>query len=611
MNAVINSSKLYAQWYNIKSRAMYQEAGQGALWRAQNGTSIPVVGIVILPSLADINWQQNRIESAVLTVNFVAANYNALRVYRSTRNTYDNETYGSAYVDTASGYTDIAFTDSTSGSKSATLTSSNIEFFQAAAQAGVTMFCLYYDGDVATENNPSAHYIRINSFSLSIEYNYAKSKISSISDADIESATTISWTNYLSTGLVTKLRIVFGSFDSGDITVTGTSYQYTIPSSWYAQIPNAPSGTATVTLSSYLNGALIGSDVGYFVASAGSAIVPVVSSISATVINDNATVASWNIALQGYSKIQIDASASAGSGASIVSYTIAGPNEASTEQSSSGTYQFTTAIVETSGSLRYTVTVTDSRGRTGSSYVDVPVTPYAAPVITAMGATRCASDGTPNSETGTYAKAAINYTWSQVGNNTMTNQIRYKRHQDLSYIVADTNVASWIWSSVFGGGTLDVATAYDVQGYIVDALGNNSTYNVILASVAGFHLGLKNDRARFGGVSERAGLEVNWASQFDGPMTLLDSLTLKPSVAYPIYVKDRSDVLGFQMINYNGVCEASFYNAGTERNYLGNGRFSCYDGNGTETARLSSDKSLKLGSTTLTEAQLISLLSLI
>ena len=41
---------------------------------------------------------------------------------------------------------------------------------------------------------------------------------------------------------------------------------------------------------------------------------------------------------------------------------------------------------------------------------------------------------------------------------------------------------------------------------------------------------------------------------------------------------------------------------GIERNYIGAGRVACYDASGNETVRLSSDKSLKLGSTTLTEA---------
>jgi len=48
---------------------------------------------------------------------------------------------------------------------------------------------------------------------------------------------------------------------------------------------------------------------------------------------------------------------------------------------------------------------------------------------------------------------------------------------------------------------------------------------------------------------------------------------------------------------------------GIERNYIGAGRVACYDANGNETARLSSDKSLTLGSTTLAEAALAKLLT--
>lgn len=52
------------------------------------------------------------------------------------------------------------------------------------------------------------------------------------------------------------------------------------------------------------------------------------------------------------------------------------------------------------------------------------------------------------------------------------------------------------------------------------------------------------------------------------------------------------------------------YNAsGVQRNYSGDGRFACYDASGNETARLSSDKYLKLGSTTMTEAALSKLLT--
>ena len=605
-----SNNKLYGQWYDVRSRAMLNETGQGALWRQYNNRSVGIVGVIVFNDLNDRNWSNYRISSGTISVNIVSARTNVLRMYRSLKTSYENEA-GFSYINYDYGYTELTLDSTQAGPATITLTAENISWIESALKANQSIFCLYYEGDVATQSTPSDHYVRLNSFAFNFEIDYAYSKIGTIQDTEIESSVTIPWTNYVGGTRTNNLRIQFGSYDSGLISVSGSSYQFLLPSSWYSEIPNSSSGSVTVTLYTYLNGTEIGHDTATFTALVGSSITPIVQSISATTINDNTTVAGWGIILQGYSKSRIDAVCQSGAGASITGYTISSSVESNTITSASGNYSFTTAIFPVSGTIRYTLTVTDSRGRTGSNYVDITVLPYASPTITEMNAVRCDSDGTPNSETGTYAKAAIKYTWSQVGGNTMTNEIRYKRHQDLSYTVAVTNVQSWIWSNAFGGGLLDVATAYDVQGYIVDALGNYSTYNVILASVAGFHLGLKNDRARFGGVCERAGLEVDWASQFDGPMTLLDSLTLKPSVAYPIYVKDNSNVLGFQMINYNGVCEASFYNAGTERNYLGNGRFSCYDSSGTEQARLSSDKSLTLGNTTITEAQLISLLSLI
>lgn len=615
MTETYAASKLYAHWYDIRSRAMYLETGQGALWRAQNNRSVEVVGVILIPSVSNrSNWDQYRIDSGTLTVNVVAAQTTTLRLYRSTQSTYvASDITGAAYIDTTHGYTELTLSGTTAGQQTATLTAANCEFLHSAFKDGTTIFCLYYAGDTATQDNPSDHYVRVDSFSLSLEVNNAYSLITSATDAYIETASTVSWTNYITTGRTNTLRVQFGSIDSGEIPVSGSSHSYTLPATWYAELPNSSSGTATVTLYTYLNGTEIGHDTVTFTASVSSTITPLVQSIGATTINDNVTVAGWGIILQGYSKSRIDALCSAGAGASITGYTISSSVESNTILSTSGSYSFTTIVFPIGGTIRYTLTVTDSRGRTGSDYVDIVVLPYASPSITAMAAVRCDSDGTENSETGTYAKAAINYTWSQVGSNTMTNEIRFKRHQDLSYTVAATNVSSWTWSSVFGGGLLDVATAYDVQGYIVDALGNSATFNVVLASVAGFHLGLKNDRARFGGVCERQGLEVDWVSYFNGSVTVNNSLTIKPPAtnSYPIYVKNNSDALGFQMINHNGVCVASFYDAGTERNYLGNGRFSCYDSSGTEQARLSSDKSLKLGNTTLTEAQLISLLNMI
>ena len=63
---------------------------------------------------------------------------------------------------------------------------------------------------------------------------------------------------------------------------------------------------------------------------------------------------------------------------------------------------------------------------------------------------------------------------------------------------------------VIGGGAFDADKTYDIRLTITDSLGNSATYSVFLASVQGFALGLKNDRARFGGVPVRSGLQIDW-----------------------------------------------------------------------------------------------------
>lgn len=60
--------------------------------------------------------------------------------------------------------------------------------------------------------------------------------------------------------------------------------------------------------------------------------------------------------------------------------------------------------------------------------------------------------------------------------------------------------------------------------------------------------------------------------------------------------------------NYNGQIQLK-NSSGAERNYMGVGRFACYDNNGNETARLNYDGTLTLLGTTLTAAKLAELLT--
>lgn len=333
--------------------------------------------------------------------------------------------------------------------------------------------------------------------------------LNSASNANITEATTVQWTNRGS--FTTKLKFVFGSVNSGEITVTGTSYNYTLPSSWYNQIPNATSGTATVYLYTYVGSTLIGTSSRTFTAYVKSTVVPSISNPTSEGVN-----LKWNLYLQKYSSVKISVTGgAAGTGATIKSYSITGPGLNYSVNTTATSASATSVVLTTSGTATYTVTITDSRNRTAQKTVSITVTAYAEPSISYVTGVRCNSDGTVNQTTGTSIKATSGFTWTAVGQNSLTRTLSYKKHTASSYTTAQTGINSDV-SYVIAVGLAEISSSYDVKVEISDSLGNSASYVAVVPPVVGIAFGLKNDRARFGGPVEKAGLQVDWNAEFNG-----------------------------------------------------------------------------------------------
>ena len=348
---------------------------------------------------------------------------------------------------------------------------------------------------------------------LYAQWTALSSVLDSVTDANITETTTVSWTNYGS--FTNKLRFIFGSVDSGEIAVTGSSYTYTLPSTWYDQTPNATSGTATVYLYTYVDGILIGTSSQTFTASVKSSVVPSIGSITATGVD-----LMWNLYLQGHSSVTISvAGCAAGAGASIASYSFQGHELNNSTQTSQASASATSGVFAISGSLLYTATVTDTRGRSASQNVTISVTAYAAPNISSVTGVRCNADGTENPITGTTIKTSTNFTWTAVGSNALTSTLSYKKHTDQYYTQAQTGLTSGA-TYIIAVGLALIDSSYDVQVELTDSLGNSATYTIIVPPVVGISFGLKNDRARFGGPVEQAGLQIDWNTVVKGTLTI-------------------------------------------------------------------------------------------
>lgn len=289
-------------------------------------------------------------------------------------------------------------------------------------------------------------------------------------------------------------------------TNVGTSKTVTFPTSWQAQIPNATSGSIVCTLTSYsASDAKIGSTkTKTITATIPSSVVPTLS-ITASRVNSNATVSGWNILLQGFSAISFTATASGAGGSTISSISFSGAGIQQTGTSTTATSD----VLTVKGSQTWTITATDSRGRTATQTYTETVYDYSPPSISTASARRCTQSGTIDEATGTYALFSAIFAYSSANShNTTTQKIESKLHSGSTWTTLANSYTSGTNATI--GGSFDVDKTYDIRLTITDSLGNTATYSIFFQSVQGFALGLKNDRARFGGVPTKAGLTIDW-----------------------------------------------------------------------------------------------------
>lgn len=182
---------------------------------------------------------------------------------------------------------------------------------------------------------------------------------------NIGSTSTISISR-ASSSFTHTLRYAFGSLSGTIATGVGTSYTWTIPTSFYAQIPSAKSGTGTIYCDTYNGSTLIGTKSVSFTATATeSSCRP---TVSATLKDTNSTTT----ALTGNSSklvkykstAQLIITSTVKNSASIKSVTVNGTNV--------GTSSSITVNYSNVSTASFTIVTTDSRGYTNTSYVVTP-----------------------------------------------------------------------------------------------------------------------------------------------------------------------------------------------------------------------------------------------
>ena len=290
----------------------------------------------------------------------------------------------------------------------------------------------------------------------------------SAANATMGSATSISISR-ASSSFTHTLTYTFGSATGTIVTkTTATSVSWTPPVSLASQIPKAVTGTCTITCTTYNGSTNIGSKTCTLTLTVPASVKPTITSLTAARV-DGDVPSSWGIYVQTKSKAKLTINGASGSyGSTITAYSISGGGYTSTASS------FTTGFLNSSGTITFSATVTDSRGRTSAAAtVSITVQAYAPPTFQSYLSQRCLSSGTIN-EDGTYIRGLLTFQFSSCGGkNTVSGSITYKR----------TTVSTWEAVSaaftsgaavVFGSGGISTEYSYDVQYTLTDAFSSVS-----------------------------------------------------------------------------------------------------------------------------------------
>lgn len=299
-----------------------------------------------------------------------------------------------------------------------------------------------------------------------------------------------------------KIKYSYGSwsyttdFISPSSTNNYTYNGYTINSEDIAQYMSTSSANFTASLTTYdSNNNQIGTvSTKQFTVTLNESYKP---SVSIGEVSDIAGIipSSWGILVQGKSKLSFSISATASEGSTIKSYStdVAGVKYQ--------TQNIETDFILSSGKI--TTTVTDSRGRTGSSNKDYVVYPYSEPIITVANVDRCDENGNITDK-GNYLKYSFSSNISPCANkNSATYSLGYKLSTSDTYTYV--NISNDVNDLLLSGVIFDPELEYNIQFKVIDSLNSVKTTTLNLGTPFRLVHYNKNKKAIAIGKSSKAG----------------------------------------------------------------------------------------------------------
>lgn len=298
------------------------------------------------------------------------------------------------------------------------------------------------------------------------------------------------------------VRFVFGT-KSYTVQNAAQEASFVPPQDWLAEIPAASAGIGTCTVETYNGAAYVGSASKGFILLCPEDAVPVMADPVVTRVQ-NAVPAAWDLYLQNLSGVKIEAAGASGVfGSAVKSYKIECAGY------TSDTSSLTVEKLPLAGDAAYTVTVTDTRGKSAVKSGSIQVAPYAPPAVDSLAAYRCDQAGN-RLENGTYLCIKAGASYTVIGENLLSLSAQILLNGGVLY----TRTLLAGQAAVIGPVQAD--KAYDVKVTAADLFSSGERWAMV--SSTRYYLHFKKGGGR--------GVAFGKAAEHDGAVELAPELDL-------------------------------------------------------------------------------------
>ena len=309
------------------------------------------------------------------------------------------------------------------------------------------------------------------------------SSITSASNVTLGNACGIKWTpNAASFRFKVKFSLGSWSYTTGAIHPNTTSEytysSYTIPLAAANQLPSATTGTMTATLYTYTDSAAknqCGSaTTKTFTVTVPSSVVPTIGTLTATIDNSaNSVVNGWGLAVAGYTKVKVTATASVAYSSTISSFEITGGYSNTVSGTS---LNYNGGIITSSGKKTFDVVAKDSRGRSSTQALSDAITFYAysKPKISSFTTARDTTNPNLMVVKGNWSYSSVN------SKNSATGTLYYKKSTETEwtkYGAISKNTSTTLTTE------FSQTISYNFRLVVTDSLSNSAQEETFVSTI--------------------------------------------------------------------------------------------------------------------------------